>query len=38
VNKTICVTGKITIFDDIPRISINNEKEVRLYEEAVAAP
>lgn len=33
LNKTVCVTGKITIFDDIPRISINNEKEVVLYEE-----
>ncbi len=38
VDKTVCVTGKITVFDDIPRISINNEKEVRLYEEAIAAP
>lgn len=38
VNKKVCVTGKLTIFDDIPRISINNEKEVVLYEEAVAAP
>lgn len=35
VNKRICVTGKITLFDDIPRISINNEKEVVLYDEAV---
>lgn len=34
MDKRICVTGKITLFDDIPRISINNEKEVRLYEEA----
>jgi endonuclease G len=38
VNKKVCVTGKLTIFDDIPRISINNEKEVVLYQEAVAAP
>jgi len=38
VNKKVCVTGKLTIFDDIPRISINNEKEVVLYEEAIAAP
>ncbi|MBK7384872.1 MAG: DNA/RNA non-specific endonuclease [Flavobacteriales bacterium] len=35
VNKKICVTGKVTIFDDIPRISINNESEVMLYDEAV---
>lgn len=36
VNKRICVTGKVTVFDDIPRISINNESEVMLYEEAIA--
>lgn len=35
LNKRVCVTGKLTIFDDIPRISINNEKEVVLYEDAV---
>ncbi len=35
LNKQICVTGKLTMYDDIPRISINNEKEVMLYEEAV---
>ena len=35
VNKQVCVTGKVTIFDDIPRISIDNEHEVRLYEEAI---
>ena len=35
VNKRVCVTGKVTIFDDIPRISINNEHEVRLYEDAI---
>lgn len=34
VNKRVCVTGKVTVFDDIPRISINNEKEVQLYDEA----
>ncbi|MEZ4806800.1 MAG: DNA/RNA non-specific endonuclease [Flavobacteriales bacterium] len=34
LNKKICVTGKVTIFDEIPRISINNEHEVRLYDEA----
>ncbi|MBL7950638.1 MAG: DNA/RNA non-specific endonuclease [Flavobacteriales bacterium] len=38
VNKKVCATGKLTIFDDIPRISINNEKEVVLYEEAIATP
>lgn len=35
IDKKICVTGKITLYDDIPRISINNEKEVMLYDEAV---
>ncbi|MCC6540756.1 MAG: DNA/RNA non-specific endonuclease [Flavobacteriales bacterium] len=35
LNKKVCVTGKVTIFDEIPRISINNEKEVVLYEEAI---
>ncbi len=35
VNKRICVTGKVTIFDDIPRVSINNESEIMLYEEAI---
>ena len=38
LNKEVCVTGKVTVFDDIPRISINNEKEVMLYKEAIAAP
>lgn len=38
MNKRICVTGKITEYEDIPRISINNEKEVMLYEEAIATP
>lgn len=38
LNKQVCVTGKVTMFDEIPRISINNEKEVVLYEEAIAAP
>lgn len=35
VNKRVCVTGKVTVFDDIPRISINNEHEVMLYDEAI---
>ncbi len=38
LHKKICVTGKVTIFDEIPRISINNEKEIVLYEDAIAAP
>lgn len=36
LDKTICVTGKVSLYDDIPRISINNEKEVILFEEAIA--
>ncbi len=35
LDKQVCVTGKISLYDDIPRISINNEKEVMLYEEAI---
>lgn len=35
LNKKVCVTGKVTLFDEIARISINNEKEVVLYEDAV---
>ncbi|HQV74944.1 MAG: DNA/RNA non-specific endonuclease [Flavobacteriales bacterium] len=38
LNKKICVTGKVTMFDEVPRISINNEKELMLYEDAIAAP
>jgi endonuclease G len=38
LNKKVCVTGKVTMFDEIPRISINNETEVQMYEEAIAAP
>ncbi|HRH71056.1 MAG TPA: DNA/RNA non-specific endonuclease [Flavobacteriales bacterium] len=38
LHKKVCVTGKVTMFDEIPRISINNEKEVVLYEDAIAAP
>lgn len=34
LHKKVCVTGKLTLYDGIPRISINNEKEVVLYEEA----
>ena len=35
LNKQVCVTGKVTMYDEIARISINNEKEVVLYEDAV---
>ncbi|MEO8587844.1 MAG: DNA/RNA non-specific endonuclease [Flavobacteriales bacterium] len=36
LHKRVCVTGKVTMFEEIPRISINNESEVQLYEEAIA--
>jgi len=32
-DRVVCVTGKLTEFDGIPRISINNEKEVVLWED-----
>lgn len=35
VNKKVCVTGKVTLYDDIPRISVNNESEIQLWEEAI---
>jgi len=35
LNKQVCVTGKVTLYDEIARISINNEKEVVLYEDAL---
>ncbi len=33
LDKTICVTGKLTMYDEIPRISINNEQEIQLWDE-----
>lgn len=38
LGRKVCVTGKVTIYDDIPRISINNEKEVMLWEEVPGRP
>ncbi|MBX2979760.1 MAG: DNA/RNA non-specific endonuclease [Flavobacteriales bacterium] len=38
VNRRVCVTGKLTMYDDIPRISINNEKEITFYDEVVKKP
>jgi endonuclease G, mitochondrial len=31
VDKQVCVTGKVTLFDDIPRISVNNESEITFW-------
>ena len=35
VNKKVCITGKVTVFDDIPRISVNNEKEITFWDDIV---
>ncbi|MBS1583833.1 MAG: DNA/RNA non-specific endonuclease [Bacteroidetes bacterium] len=35
LNKQVCVTGRITLFDDIPRISVNNEHEITFWEDIV---
>jgi endonuclease G len=35
LRKRVCVTGKVTLYDDIPRISVNNENAILLWEEAV---
>ncbi len=36
VDRQVCVTGKVTLFDDIPRISVNNEKEITFWEDVVS--
>jgi endonuclease G len=33
MNKRVCVTGKLTMYEDIPRISINNEQEIIFFDE-----
>lgn len=35
IDRKICVTGKLTTFDGIARISINNEKEITFWEEVL---
>jgi endonuclease G, mitochondrial len=35
VNKKVCVTGKVSLYDDIPRISINNEKEISFWDDVI---
>jgi len=35
LNKKVCVTGKVTMYNDIPRISVNNENEIELWDEVV---
>lgn len=36
MNQRLCVTGKVTMYEDIPRISINNEKEITFFDEVTA--
>ena len=31
MNKKVCVTGKITVYDEVPRVSINNEHEIEFW-------
>lgn len=33
--RKVCVTGMVSVFDDIARISINNEKEITFWEEVI---
>ena len=35
VNKKICVTGAVTLYDNIPRISVNNEHAIQLWDDVV---
>ncbi|MBL7963058.1 MAG: DNA/RNA non-specific endonuclease [Flavobacteriales bacterium] len=35
VDKRVCVTGKVSIYDDIPRISVNNENGITFFDELV---
>lgn len=35
LNRKVCITGKITLYDDIPRISVNNESAIQPWEEAI---
>ncbi len=35
LNKKVCITGKVTLYDEIPRISVNNENEILLWDEVV---
>ncbi len=33
--RKVCVTGMVAVFDDIARISINNEKEITFWEDVI---
>lgn len=33
MDRVVCVTGKVTLYDDIPRISVNNEKAITFWDD-----
>ncbi|MCB0794215.1 MAG: DNA/RNA non-specific endonuclease [Flavobacteriales bacterium] len=33
LNRKVCVSGKVTTWQDVARISVNNEKEIQFWEE-----
>jgi endonuclease G len=35
VNKKVCITGKVTLYDEIPRISVNNETEITFWDDII---
>jgi hypothetical protein len=35
LNRKVCITGKITLYNDIPRISVNNESAITLWDEVI---
>lgn len=35
LDKKVCITGKVTLYDEIARISVNNENEIQLWDEVV---
>ncbi len=35
MDKKVCITGKVTMYNDIPRISVNNENEIELWDQVV---
>lgn len=36
LDKKVCVTGKVTLFDEIPRISVNNEKAITFWDDVLS--
>lgn len=34
-DRKVCITGKVTLYDGIPRISVNNEKEISFWEDVL---